>query len=167
MFRLLRIFALLCLAASSVMAQQPDEKSRDKESPSPSSPAENPSLSTQLLRSFQTIRVQTDTWLAKPEMCEGALQKRREFETWELSVVRAAHADVVVKIDHQPGWFYYQYSVVHTPSQTVLASGNVSAWDGTVACKKVADLLIDRIKRARPVPKKENKDQKDKKDGQT
>lgn len=156
---------LVLLIASNGIAQQPEEKAPAKESPTQNGPRENPSVTTQLLRSLQTIRVETGTWLAKPEMCEGALQKRHEFEAWELSIVRAARADVILKIDHQPGWFYYQYSMVHTASQVVLASGNVSAWDGKVACGKVADAVIDRIKRARPVPKREEKDQKDKKNG--
>jgi len=145
------------------VAQQPEEKAPRKESTATASSADSPSLATQLLRSLQTIRIETGTWLAKPEMCEGALQKHREFEAWELSIVRAARADVILKIDHQPGWFYYQYSMVHTASQVVLASGNVTAWDGKVACGKVADAVIDRIKRARPVPKAEPKDEKDKK----
>ena len=154
---------LILVAASNAMAQQPEEKPPAKETPPPPAPAENPSIATQLLRSLQTIRIETGTWLAKPEMCEGALQKHREFDAWELSIVRAARADVIVKIDHQPGWFYYQYSMVHTASQTVLASGNVTAWDGKVACGKVADAVINRIKRARPVPKNDPKDEKDKK----
>ena len=76
--------------------------------------------------------------------------------------MRAARADVVLKIDHQPGWFYYQYSMVDTARQVVLVSGNVTAWDGKVACNKVADIVIDKIKKVRPVPKNEPKDQKDK-----
>jgi len=163
MCRPIFICGLVLLIASNGVAQQPEEKPSAKETTTPSSPAENPSLATQLLRSLQTIRVETGTWLAKPEMCEGALQKHREFEAWELSIVRAARADVVVKIDHQPGWFYYQYSMVDTAKQVVLASGNVTAWDGKTACNKVADALIDRIKKARPVPRSEPKDQKDKK----
>ena len=167
MHRQILMSGLVFLIALNGTAQQPQEKPAAKESPAPSGTDENPSVATQLLRSFQTIRVETATWLAKPEMCEGALQKRREFEAWELSVVRAGRADVVVKVDHQPGWFYYQYSMVHTATQVVLASGNVTAWDGTAACNKVADEIIDRIKRARPLPKKEQKDQKDKKNGKT
>src|SRR5690349_19259192 len=114
MYRPILICGLILLIVASGVAQQQDEKPPAKESTAPSAPADNPSLAAQLLRSLQTIRVETGTWLAKPEMCEGALQKRREFEAWELSIVRAARADVILKIDHQPGWFYYQYSMVHT-----------------------------------------------------
>jgi len=163
MFRTIFIGGLVLVIASTGVAQQSEDKPPAKESNAPSRSTDNPSVATQLLRSLQTIRIETGTWLAKPEMCEGALQKHREFEAWELSIVRAARADVILKIDHQPGWFYYQYSMVHTTSQVVLASGNVTAWDGKVACGKVADAVIDRIKRARPVPKNEPKDAKDKK----
>ena len=163
MYRPALLCGLILLTASNGMAQQPEEKPPAKESNAPSSSTDNPSLATQLLRSLQTIRIETGTWLAKPEMCEGALQKHREFDAWELSIVRAARADVILKIDHQPGWFYYQYSMVHTASQVVLASGNVTAWDGKVACGKVADAVIERLKRARPVPKNEPKDEKNKK----
>jgi len=95
-------------------------------------------------------------------MCEGALQKHREFDAWELSIVRDAGAEVVIKIDHQPGWFYYQYSMVHSATGIVLASGNVTAWDGKVACEKVGDILIDRVKRVRPLPESDDKGKKKK-----
>jgi hypothetical protein len=166
--RRILICGLIFLNAPNVFAQQPLEKPPVNESAPPSNVDENPSPVTQHLRTFQTIRIETGTWLAKPEMCEGALQKHREFEAWDLSILRSARADVVLKIDHQPGWFYYQYSMVHLPSQVVLASGNVTAWDGKVACSKVADVIIARIKRARSTPKGkpkqrgEPKEQKDK-----
>lgn len=161
---LIIICGLCCLIASNGPTQEPEKKTPGSESTPASGTTETPSRATQLLRSYQTIRIETGTWLAKPEMCEGALQKRREFEGWELSIVRSGRADVVIKIDHQPGWFYYQYSMVHTASQVVLASGNVTAWDGTVACNMVADAIIERTKRARPVPKHEQ-DHKDTKKG--
>src|SRR5215470_1929374 len=140
MCRPIFVCGLVLLIASNGLAQRPEEKPPSKESTTPSAPTEDASLKTQLLRSFQTIRVETGTWLAKPEMCEGAFQKHPEFDAWELSFVRAARADVVLKIDHQPGWFYYQYSMVDTARQVVLASGNVTAWDGKIACKTVADI---------------------------
>jgi hypothetical protein len=161
MSRLALFTFLIFLTTPLVLAQQPEENPPAKESIPADSSTENPSRATQLLRSYQTIRIETGTWLAKPEMCEGALQKHHEFEAWELSIVRSGRADVVIKIDHQPGWFYYQYSMVHSATQVVLASGNITAWDGAVACSMVADAIIERTKQARP--KTEPKNQKDKK----
>ena len=160
----MRLLMLICslslLWPVRGLSQQPEKKPPDNESTRAGENPENPSRATQLLRSYQTIRIETGTWLAKPEMCEGALQKHKEFDAWELAIIRAGRADVLIKIDHQPGWFYYQYSMVHTATQVVLASGNVTAWDGTVACSMVADAIIERTKRARPVPKREQ-DHKD------
>lgn len=114
----------------------------------PSVPDPNTTNASEILRTFRTLKFETSTWLAKPEMCEGALQSYKEFETWDLTIVRTV-AEVVITIDHQPGWFYYQYSMVHPRTGVVLASGNVTAWDGKTACGSVAKLVVERIKRAR------------------
>jgi len=150
---------LFLFGAGALIAQQAEKKPAGKEAPT-ETPSDNPSRTTELLRSYQSMRIETGTWLAKPEMCEGALQKNQDFQAWDLSIVRSGRADVVVKIDHQPGWFYYQYSMVHWTTQLVLTSGNVTAWDGAVACKMVAEAIIKRTKQARQ--KAESKDQKDK-----
>ena len=109
-----------------------------------------------LMKSFQTIYAETGTWLSKPEMLSGALMKHPEFDYWGLAFVTRPDADARLKIDHQPGWFYYTYSLTHQGTGTVLASGKVTAWDGKVACDKIADELIKRIKKFRPVPTKKN-----------
>ncbi len=158
MRRLLLVGGLVLLLSHGTQAQNLAGKLADGRT---SSSQSRPS-SADLLRTFRTIQIVTGTWLAKPEMYEGALQKHREFDEWELSLVRGGGAEVVVKIDHQPGWFYYQYSMVHTPSRLVLASGNVTAWDGKVACNMVADRIVERIKKVRPLPEKDEKKKKDK-----
>ena len=160
---LITIWSLSLLIPSCGLAQESQRKPPADES-AVGGVSENQSRASHLLRSYQTIRIETGTWLAKPEMCEGALQKHKEFDAWELSIVRSGRADVVLTINHQPGWFYYQYSMVHNATQVVLASGNVTAWDGTVACKMVADAVVDRTKQARSVPKHEQ-DHKDTKKG--
>jgi len=115
----------------------------------------------EIMKTFQTIQVQTGTWLAKPEMCEGKLQEKKEFERWGLFFVRDRAADVILKIDHQPGWFYYQYSFVHPRSGIVLTSGNVAAWDGLVACSAVADIIVNKLKKVRKYPEVEEKRKKE------
>lgn len=116
--------------------------------------APNSTGTADLLKSFHTIQVRTGTWLSKPEMLQGALQKHDEFDAWGLSIVSGSDADTVLSIDHQPGWFYYTYSLTHTATGTVLAAGKVDAWDGNAACKKISDELIKRIKKVRPLPAK-------------
>ena len=113
--------------------------------------------SAEVLRTFKTIYVQSKTPLAKPQMLAGELQKSDDFDKWNLSItVEPASADVVLEIDHQPGWFYYTYRMTHQASGLVLAVGRVDAWDGKYASKSVAKEVLKRIAKARN-PKDEKK----------
>jgi hypothetical protein len=86
--------------------------------------------------------------------------RKPEFEFWGMSITTRGDPDVVLKIDHQPGWFYYTYSMTHRTTRTVLAAGKVTAWDGKEACNKVADELVKWIARFRPGPAKQKSGQK-------
>jgi hypothetical protein len=88
MSRLSLVTFLIFLIALCGMAHQPEEKPSAKESIPADSSTENPYQAAQLLRAYRRIRIETGTWLAKPEMCEGALQMRREFEVWELGLTK-------------------------------------------------------------------------------
>jgi len=108
--------------------------------------------SADLLRTFKTIYVQSKTPLAKPQMLAGELQKNANFDSWGLSITNDPGADVVVEIDHQPGWFYYTYTMTHQSSRIVLAVGRVNAWDGKHASAKIATEIIKRVERVRNSP---------------
>ncbi len=109
--------------------------------------------SADLLRTFKTIYVQSKTPLAKPQMLAGELQKNDSFDSWGLAITNDSGADVLVEIDHQPGWFYYTYTMTHQSSGLVLAVGRVDAWDGKDASAKIAKAIIKRITRVRNPPK--------------
>src|SRR5215468_5022678 len=101
--------------------------------------------SSDVLRTFKTIYVLSKTPLAKPEMLAGELQKSNDFDNWGLSITSsAADADVMVEMDHQPGWFYYTYTMTHRTSGLVLAVGRVDAWDGKYASAKIAKAVMKR-----------------------
>ena len=107
-------------------------------------PESKPS-STEVLRTFKTIYVQSKTPLAKPELLGGELQKSNDFDNWGLSLTSSpSDADVVVEMDHQPGWFYYTYTMTHRTSGLVLAVGRVDAWDGKYASAKIARAIMKR-----------------------
>jgi hypothetical protein len=108
--------------------------------------------SADLLRTFKTIYVQSKTLLAKPQMLAGELQKNAKFDSWGLSITSNPGADVVVEIDHQPGWFYYTYAMTDQSSSIVLAVGRVNAWDGKQASAKIAREIIKRIAIVRNPP---------------
>ena len=108
--------------------------------------------SADLLRTFKTIYVQSKTPLAKPQMLAGELQKNANFDPWGLSITNDPGADVVVEIDHQPGWFYYTYTMTHQSSRIVLAVGRVDAWDGKQASARIAREIMKRVVRVRNPP---------------
>jgi hypothetical protein len=115
---------------------------------------ETKASSADILRSFKTVYVQSKTPLAKPEMLAGELQKNGDFDNWRLSITSdPANADVVVEMDHQPGWFYYTYTMTHRSSGLVLAVGRVDAWDGKYASAKIAKALMKRCAAVRNPPK--------------
>jgi hypothetical protein len=117
------------------------------------SPQTKPS-SADILRTFKTIYVQSKTPLAKPEMLAGELQKSGDFDSWGLSITSdPANADVVVEMDHQPGWFYYTYAMTHRSSGLVLAVGRMDAWDGKYASAKIAKALMKRCAAVRKTQK--------------
>ncbi len=53
-------------------------------------------------------------------MLSGAMMKYPEFDYWGLSFVKYGGADARLNIDHQPGWFYYTYSLTHEATGVVL-----------------------------------------------
>jgi hypothetical protein len=110
--------------------------------------------SADILRTFKTIYVQSKTQLAKPQMLAGELQKSDDFDKWSLSITGdLASADVVIEIDHQPGWFYYTYTMTHPASGLVLCVGRVDAWDGKYASAQVAKAIMKRVAKLRNPPK--------------
>ena len=110
----------------------------------------------EIMRSFTTIYVHSKTWLAKPEFVAGQLQKEKEFDRWGLAITNDPNADVIVEVDHQPGWFYYTYSMTHQASGIVLATGRVTAADGKLASTQIGKNLIKRIAQFRNVPDKKS-----------
>ena len=148
--RVLRLaLALLFLSSTPAVGQ-----SEQQPHPIP------PMTTTVALRSFHTIYLSFKTSLIKPAVLAGRLQGHREFDLWQLSITNDPAADVIIEVDHQPGWFYYYYTMTHRESGLVLASGKTTDLDGASACRKIADTLISRIKRVRAVPEETEKDAK-------
>ncbi len=149
MGRLLCLLSLLFLFCVPTLAQ-------DAQSPTPAQQMDTATA----LKSFRTVYLDFKTKLIKPAVLAGRLQQHEEFDAWGLSIVNYPTADVVIEVDHQPAWFYYYYTMTHRESGLVLASGKTTDLDGASACRKIADALVKRIKRVRPVPETAQKETK-------
>ncbi len=146
-----RLLCLLMLLLSCTCAVAQDQQQ-------PTSP---PAMdTTAALRSFHTIYLNFKTGLIKPAVLAGRLQEHEEFDSWGLSIVNQPTADVIIEVDHQPGWFYYYYTMTHRESGLVLAAGKTTDLDGASASRKIADAVIKRIKRVRSAPESAQKENK-------
>jgi hypothetical protein len=148
---ILRWGALFAISLS-VLAGAQDQQTQPSPAPetAPAKPSAPAKLnSADLLRTFKTIYVQSKTPLAKATMLAGELQKNANFDAWDLSITNDPAADVLIEMDHQPGWFYYTYSMTHQTSGIVLAAGRVDAWDGKYASAKIAKEIMKRIGKVR------------------
>ncbi len=146
----LLIAFLLVVPSSNQSLAQADQKTGEN----------SPMTTTVALLSFHTIYLSFKTSLIKPAVLAGRLQSHEEFDLWQLSITNDPAADVIVEVDHQPAWVYYYYTMTHRESGLVLASGKTTDLDGASACRKIADTLINRIKRVRSVPQATEKDAK-------
>ena len=108
----------------------------------PKSPAD-------VVRSIRTIHIHSKTGLAKPEMLEGPLQKKKEFDDWGWVVMESGPSDLEIEIGYQPLTFYYTYRAVHPNSGMVIASGKLIALDGPDAGRKIANEVVSRVKKLR------------------
>jgi hypothetical protein len=71
---------------------------------------------------------------------------------------RQYRGNIFVRVTkHQPGWFYYYYSMTHRQSDLVLAAGKTTDSDGASASRKIGDTIIKRIRRVRPIPEEPKK----------
>lgn len=121
-----------------------------------------PQTPVDVVKSIRVISVRSKTGLAKSEMLEGALQKKKEFDEWGWVVMQSGRSDLDIEIGYQTMTFYYTYRAVHANGM-VIASGKVVALDGPDASRKIADAIIGRVKKLRGPEGAEKSEAKQKK----
>jgi hypothetical protein len=111
-----------------------------------------------VLSKSRTFYINSDTKFFEEEQLQNALLKRTEFKAWELSIVDGWNnrevAEVWIEIDRPLFTYTFTYEIMHRRTDKVLATGKVTAFDGNVAAPKLAERIIDDIKRAKGVVKK-------------
>ena len=110
-----------------------------------------------LLSKSRTFYINSDTKFFEEEQLQNALLKRTEFKTWELSIVDGWNnreaAELWIEIDRPLFTYTFTYEIMHRRTGKVLATGKVTAFDGNVAAPKLAERIIDDIKRAKGIAK--------------
>ena len=87
-----------------------------------------------------------------------------EFEKWKLAIVNDWNkrnvTDIDINVEHQLFTFDYRYTMTDRRTGIILATGEVTVWDGNVASDDFAKQIINKIKQLRE-PENDS-DQKDK-----
>jgi hypothetical protein len=111
-----------------------------------------------LLGSGRTFYISSDTDFFEEVQLQNALRKQTEFSAWQLSILDGWKsrevADVWVEVDRPLFTYTFTYQLFHRSTGKVLATGKVTAFDGNLAAPKLAERIIQDIKRARESAKK-------------
>ncbi len=112
-----------------------------------------PADSAELLRSFRTVYIDSDTIYMKAGVMQKALERRPEFSAWGLaSTSDPQAADVTLEITRPLLTFDWKYKMVHRNTGVVLGSGKVVAWEGKKAARRLAAEIVKQIRTARLPP---------------
>jgi len=106
-----------------------------------------------LLGRARTVYVESGTSFFEPIQLQNALRKRAEMDTWEMVILDAYDkrqiADVFIEIDRPLFTYTFTYKVTHRSTGILLATGEVTAFDGNDAAPKLAKKFVEEIKKAR------------------
>lgn len=111
-----------------------------------------------LLSDSRTFYINSDTDFFEEVQLQNELRKRTEFKDWQLSIVDGWNnrevAELWVEIDRPLFTYTFTYEVIHRRTGMVLSTGKVTAFDGNLAAPKLAERIIQDIKKAREAAKK-------------
>lgn len=106
-----------------------------------------------LLRRARIILISSDTSFFEEIQLQNALQKREEFNTWQIAIIddwqKRGSADLIIDIDRPLFTYDFTYKITNSRTGIVLATGKVTAFDGNAAAPKLAGRIIDEMRAAR------------------
>jgi hypothetical protein len=106
-----------------------------------------------LLARARTVYVYSGTSYFEEVQLQNELRKRDELGAWRTVIVdgheASTVADVLVEIDRPLFTFTFTYKLTDRATGIVLGTGKVTAVDGNAAAPKLADRIVEEMRRAR------------------
>lgn len=103
-----------------------------------------------ILRDAKVFYINSVSELISEKMMERALMKTPEFEQGKLKLVNKYDAaDITIEVKHDLFTFDYRYSMTDRRTNILLATGKVTVWDGKVASKKFARMIVAKLRQLR------------------
>jgi Trypsin-like peptidase domain len=106
----------------------------------------------EIVRTAQTIFVESHTIWMKGNLLQDALYVRPEIREWGMRIVDDRNeADIYVDVTRP--WLTYDwiFKMISPKTGMVLGTGKVTAIDGPAAAQRLAIDIVNRIRSARPV----------------
>ena len=106
-----------------------------------------------LLSNARTFFISSDTKFFEEVQLQTALQKREEMRTWQIGIIdgwaNRTNADIFIEIDRPLFTYTFTYQMLDQKTGLVLGTGKVTAFDGNEAAVKLAEKIIEEIKKAK------------------
>ncbi len=111
-----------------------------------------------LLRRAKTVYVRSGTSYFEPVQLQNELLKRDEFDEWGLAILdgwdKGKNADITIEVDRPLFTFTFTYKITDRANGILLASGEITAFDGNIAAPLLSKRIVKDIKKARGDTKK-------------
>lgn len=129
--------------------QKPTDKPAEE-----SAASEEPLLSpAETLATANTITVASETVYFTPMQLIAALMDTKAIKDWKIRFLDPSHsrgnARLQITLDRPVFTFSFTWLIRDNPTDTILASGKTTAIDGIRAAPKVAEQIIEAIRKAR------------------
>lgn len=106
-----------------------------------------------LLKCARTIYITSGTSFFEPQQLQNALHKCREFDEFNLALLggwdQMKIADLLLEVDRPLFTYRFTYRITHRATGIILTTGKVIAFDGDAAAPRLAQRILDDIKKAR------------------
>ncbi|MCA1593602.1 MAG: hypothetical protein LC754_13315 [Acidobacteria bacterium] len=106
-----------------------------------------------LLRRARTVYIDSGTSFFEPVQLQNALRKREETDLWQIAIVdgwdKRSVADVLIEVDRPLFTYTFTYQLTDRSTGIIIATGKVIAFDGNDAAPKLADKILEEIRKTR------------------
>ena len=110
-------------------------------------------------KTVRTFAVKSETWLVPKDLVLQAIQNHKDFPGLDLVMVNDWQlAQVRVEVGYVDWTFDYTYKAIDQKRDVLIASGEVTEFNGYLAAPAIADAVIEKLKKERETQKAQAKE---------
>ena len=145
--------SILCWALLSLVICAGTDGKTKTQTPTEQASSTQAEGSGDVLKTFRTYFVKSDTIYMKAGTLQRALEGRADFATWGLQAVNESkNADVIIEVQLPFLTWEWKYRMIQVPAGAVLATGKVKALTEDIAAPQLAAQIAERLNEVRGKP---------------